>query len=134
MPARRGSVGNDPLLLTSGVRAGRGAGSRTGAVAGFAPGTAAQTSPAAASLGIGALVGCVLRASAGGIRGPLALVGPGACLALHACSGDGMTGANAFLQGLGLRASGMWFWLVAGSAVCAAVLAAPAGWMQAVMR
>jgi hypothetical protein len=45
-----------------------------------------------------------------------------------------MSGANAFLQGLGLRGSGTWVWIVAGSAACAVVLLPLRDWMRAVVR
>lgn len=123
-----------PLVLTSVCVLGVALGSRTGAVAGFAAGLLLDLTGSGV-LGIGALVGCVLGASAGGIQVDRWRWSGLVRVWLYTLAAAMvMTGANAFLQGLGLRASGMWFWLAAGSAVCAAVLLPLRDWMRAVVR
>lgn len=123
-----------PLVLAAVCVLGVALGSRTGAIAGFTGGLLLDLTGSGV-LGLGALVGCVLGASAGGIQvdrwrwSGLVRVWLYTLVAAVV-----MTGANAFLQGLGLRASGTWVWIVAGSAVCAIVLLPLRDWMRAVVR
>ncbi len=123
-----------PLVLAAVCVLAVALGSRTGAVAGFAGGLLLDLT-GSGILGLGALVGCVLGASAGGIQVDRwrwsGLVHVWLYTLMAAVV---MTGANAFLLGLGLRTSVSWVWIVAGSAVCAVVLLPLRDWIRAVVR
>jgi rod shape-determining protein MreD len=109
-------------------------GVRTGAIVGFLAGLLLDLTNAG-TLGVGALLGCLLGAAAGSIRvDRWRWSGLASAWVLTSLAAVAFAVVNGFLAGLPLRGSWAWVWILAGALVSLVVLLPARGWLQAVVR
>lgn len=123
-----------PVVFASVCLLGMAFGPTTGAVVGFLSGLLLDLTNAG-TLGVGALLGCLLGAAAGTIRvDRWRWSGLAAAWLLTSSMALVFALLNGFLAGLSLRGSWAWVWVTAGALVSLLVLLPARRWLQAVVR
>lgn len=123
-----------PFVYATVAVLGAALGSRTGAITGFCAGLLLDLT-GVGSLGVGALVGCLLGALAGRVRtdrwwasGVLTVS------ALVAVAGLAFTELNAVIAQLPLAPDAGWWWILGGAVMSVALLMPTRLWLREVVR
>ena len=123
-----------PVVFAAVVVMAMALGRRAGAVIGFCAGLLLDLTGVGV-LGLGALIGCLAGAYAGGIRTDRwRWSGLTAAWAATAVAAAAFTVFNGLVAGIMPGPSWSWLWLIAGSAACAVALVPVRPWIQAVVR